>query len=159
MALVTVLVLKWYLVGTKWQHFKFLSHDPKNWQEQSSQLLIMISGSTEMPDAMEMIFQSALSLGRHGGVSVFILIWLHSDNDLFLPGLNLFPFLGGVLGAPTSLWAQNLKVKCQNVFHKCINVLIYIKLKDFGHFIIGKTKEESCANGITLPFQFFLHTF
>jgi hypothetical protein len=150
MALVTVLVLKWYLIGTKWQHFRFLSHDPKNWQEQSSQLLIMISGSTEMPDAMEMIFQSALSLGRHGGVSVFILIWLHLDNDLFLPGLNLFPFLG--YGHRISKW--NVK----NVFHKCINVLIYIKLKDFGHFIIGK-KKEGCANGITLPFQFFLHTF
>lgn len=30
----------------------------------------MIAGSTEMPDAMEAIFQFALALGRHGGVSV-----------------------------------------------------------------------------------------
>lgn len=33
----------------------------------------MIAGCIEMPDAMETIFQAALALGRHGGVSLFYL--------------------------------------------------------------------------------------
>lgn len=33
----------------------------------------MLAGSTEMPDAMETIFQSALALGRHGAVSIFFI--------------------------------------------------------------------------------------
>lgn len=32
-------------------------------------LLPMIIGNTEMPDAIETVFQSALAFGRHGGVS------------------------------------------------------------------------------------------
>lgn len=49
----------------------------------------MIAGSTEMPDAMEAIFQSALVLGRSGGVSVlykflsFLLISCGWTNVLF----------------------------------------------------------------------------
>lgn len=31
---------------------------------------LMVSGHTEMPDAMETIFQSALGFGKHGGVSI-----------------------------------------------------------------------------------------
>jgi len=31
---------------------------------------VLIAGNTEMPDAMETIFQSALAFGRHGGVSI-----------------------------------------------------------------------------------------
>ena len=38
-------------------------------------VLLSFSGNTEVPDAMEMIFQSALALGRKGAVSVLILVY------------------------------------------------------------------------------------
>lgn len=34
-------------------------------------MFMLIAGNTEMPDAMETIFQSALAFGRYGGVSIF----------------------------------------------------------------------------------------
>ncbi|KAJ6871791.1 hypothetical protein NC652_037218 [Populus alba x Populus x berolinensis] len=40
----------------------------QNQNERSSQLFMMLAGSIVMPDAMETIFQSALYLGRIGGV-------------------------------------------------------------------------------------------
>lgn len=36
-------------------------------------LLLVFPGNTEVPDAMEMIFQSALTFGRKGAVSVLYL--------------------------------------------------------------------------------------
>ena len=48
----------------------------------------MIAGSTEMPDAMEMIFQSALALGRNGAVSD-----LFSLKFLALTSYHAFPCL------------------------------------------------------------------
>jgi hypothetical protein len=33
-------------------------------------MFLLIAGNTEMPDAMETIFQAALAFGRHGGVSI-----------------------------------------------------------------------------------------
>lgn len=38
-------------------------------------LFLIISGNTEMPDAMETIYQSALALGRHGAVSTCFISW------------------------------------------------------------------------------------
>jgi len=38
---------------------------------------ILIAGNTEMPDAMETIFQSALAFGRHGGVSISFCFSFH----------------------------------------------------------------------------------
>jgi len=48
-------------------------------------LSVLIAGNTEMPDAMETIFQSALAFGRHGGVSIsscfsFHPFWPESSN-------------------------------------------------------------------------------
>ena len=36
----------------------------------------MVAGNTEMPDAIETVFQSALAFGRHGGVSTYIISFL-----------------------------------------------------------------------------------
>ena len=48
----------------------------------------MIAGSTEMPDAMEMILQSAIALGGKGAVS-----YLFSLKFLALTSYHAFPFL------------------------------------------------------------------
>ena len=54
----------------------------------NTNFLIMIVGSTEMPDAMEMIFQSALALGRNGAAS-----YLFSLKFLALTSYRAFPCL------------------------------------------------------------------
>ena len=39
------------------------------------------AGNTEMPDAMETIFQAALDFGRRGGVSIYFSFACHLDQD------------------------------------------------------------------------------
>ncbi|KAG5550299.1 hypothetical protein RHGRI_015305 [Rhododendron griersonianum] len=41
-------------------------------------------GNTEMPDAMETIYQSALALGRHGAVSTCFISWTTNDTELLV---------------------------------------------------------------------------
>lgn len=49
----------------------------------------MVAGHTEMPDAMETIFQSALVFGRHGGVSIFFSLFSYLGPWAFISLLNL----------------------------------------------------------------------
>ena len=51
----------------------------------SNHIFLLITGNTEMSDAMETIFQAALAFGKHGGVIIsfcysFLLFWTGFQN-------------------------------------------------------------------------------